>query len=275
MSTKNLRNDLDRENITNISTAFDIIGNKEKAVAIVEIPDSLKKHKRLIAEAIMKKHKNIKTVLEKKSPRKGLFRIRSYRVVLGDRNTEAVHKESGCFFKLDPRKVYFSTREGTERIRVCELVNKNERIMVFFAGIGAFPIIIAKKGCEVYGIEVNPKAVAYFKENIKLNKVKCVVNKGDVKRIVYDKNYKNMFDRVFMPLPESSVEFLKEAVYCLKSGGICHLYCFLKEDEIDNFLEKLKNMVVKQNRKFEFVGIQKVLPWGPKIYKYRVDFKVC
>ena len=55
----------------NISS-FEIIGSREKAIAIVEIPDELKKKQKEIAQEIIKKHKNVKTVLKKTSERIGI-----------------------------------------------------------------------------------------------------------------------------------------------------------------------------------------------------------
>ena len=53
-----------------IPISFDIIGSREKAVAIVEIPEELKSKENQIAEQILKEHKNVKSVLKKLSERK-------------------------------------------------------------------------------------------------------------------------------------------------------------------------------------------------------------
>src|SRR3989338_9146687 len=102
---------LSEKELATVPSAFEIIGNKEKAVAVIEILDSTKKRKRIIAQAIMEHHKNIKSVLEKISARAGIFRTRKYRLIAGDRDTAVIHKESGCLFKLDIRKTYFSPIE--------------------------------------------------------------------------------------------------------------------------------------------------------------------
>lgn len=271
-----LKNKLNEKELEEVPSAFEIIGNKERAVAIIEIPDSLKRIKKTISEAILEKHKNIKSVLEKRSARKGVFRIRSYRLLSGEKNTEVIHKESGCFFKLDPRKTYFSAREGTERLRLSETLKDNENVMVFFAGIGVFPIILKKrkKSITASGIEINPKAVKYFEYNCKINKVNAEIFRGDVKKVVYKNKLEKQFDRIVMPLPESSLEFLKESFYCLKNGGICNLYCFSKEEDLKEIFERIKKEALKESMNAEIIGKQKVLPWGPKIYKYRLDFKV-
>ncbi|MBI4895201.1 MAG: methyltransferase [Candidatus Aenigmarchaeota archaeon] len=271
-----LKNKLSQKQLENVPSAFEIIGNKEKAIAVIEIPDSLKNRKKIISQAILEKHKNIKSVLEKKSARKGVFRIRSYRILSGDKDTEVIHKESGCFFKLDPRKTYFSSREGTERLRLSENLKNNENVMVFFAGIGAFPIILKKvnKTIHVSGIEINPKAVKYFEYNCKLNKVDSHIFKGDVRKIVYKKKMEKKYDRIVMPLPESSFEFLKEAFYCLKNGGTCSLYCFSKEEDLKDIFNRIRTEAGKDSKNIEILRTQKVLPYGPNIYKYRIDFKV-
>ncbi|MBI5332596.1 MAG: methyltransferase [Candidatus Aenigmarchaeota archaeon] len=350
-----LRNQLNEKELDSVPSAFEIIGSKEKAVAIVEIPDSMKKRKKLIANAIMAHHKNIKSVLEKKSARGGIFRTRKYRLIAGDKNTIVMHKESGCLFKLDIRKVYFSPREGTERLRIADIImaelledkltggkttelrnsetidktaelqSKSEhetrditehkkKVLVFFAGIGAFPIIIEKKtGAQTTGIEINPVAIKFFRENNRLNKANALIIKGDVKKAY--KTFKD-YDHVIMPLPESSMKFIKQTAHCLKKGGICHLYCFAKDNKTTKSLRRttqndLTRMTILQSRiaidsitksgtdlargkipdldsittnimkdientgrKCSIIHIQKVLPWGPGIYKYRIDFIV-
>lgn len=270
-----LKDKLNEEELKLVPTSFDVIGDKNKAVAIIEIPNEIKKHEKEIALALMKLHKNVKSVLLKASPRRGIHRIREFKLIFGNKNTVVVHRESGCAFKLDPRKVYFSPRESAERLRIAEKIEPNEIIMVFFAGVGPFPIVIAKKtkAKKIIGIEINPKAIRYFKENITLNKVKNVIAiKGDVKKS--SKRFFGKCDRVLMPLPEKAIDYLEEAVNCLKEKGIIHFYCFSKEDEIEKWREKILAIINKLNKKAEFLEFRKVLPWGPRIYKYRMDFVI-
>ncbi len=244
--------------------SFDIIGNKEKAIAIVNFSPCSKK----FANEIMKRHKNVKTVLENVSPREGVYRTRKYKIVAGSRNTEVIHIESGFRFSLDIRKVYFSQREGTERQRIAKLIKKGETVMVFFAGVGPFAIVAAKKAKKVIGIEINPDAVKYFKKNIILNKLNNIeVVLGDVKQKA--KKYYRKCDRVLMPLPESSLSYLEEAVKCLKPGGVCHFYFFSTENEIKKIKKEIKNIA-----KVRFLKLQRVLPYGPRIWKMRLDFKL-
>ncbi|MFH0832330.1 MAG: class I SAM-dependent methyltransferase family protein [Candidatus Aenigmatarchaeota archaeon] len=265
-----LKNKLIDKELNLVPTSFDIIGNKEKAVAIIELPDELKKRQE-IANALMKQHKNVRSVLLKKSPRSGVYRTMKLRLIAGDKNTVVTHSESGCRFLLDPRKVYFSPRESAERMRIAEKVKSDETVMVFFAGIGPFAIVIAKKSKlkKVIGIEINPAAVKYFKKNAKLNKIEAEIVKGDVRNAA--KRFYGSCDRVIMPLPETSIDYLEEAINCLKCDGIIHYYCFAEEDKIN---EVKKRIQAKTRKKIEFIETKKVLPYGPRIWKYRIDFVV-
>ena len=270
-----LKNKLTAEELKLVPTAFDVIGGKEKSVAIIEIPEQLIKHEQVIAETVMKLYKSVKSVLKKASPRKGILRLREYKLITGDPNTEVLHIESGCRFRLDPQKTYFSQREGAERLRIAEKVKGSETVMVFFAGAGPFAIVIAKKTkpVKVVGIEINPEAIRYFKENVRLNKLQNIeVVEGDVREKA--NKYYDACDHVFMPLPESAKEYVDEAIKCSRENGIVHLYCFAKEDELQKLEKEISDKAENLDRKIEFIGHQLVLPWGPRIWKIRLDFKV-
>ena len=259
-------------------SSYDIIGSREKAVAIVEIPDELKNKEKEIAEEILKRHKNVKSVLKKISSRKGTFRTRKYEFLLGDKNTEVIHIEHGCKLKLDPQKVYFSSREGTERLRISGIVKPKEIVMVMFAGIGPYSIMIAKKQPKVkkiISIEINPIAVEYMKENIRLNRVgdKVIPLLGDVKEGC--KEWFGKCDRVIMPLPQDAWNFFDIAYKCLKKkGGFIHLYTIEKENIVEDETKKTINTLKKKiNRKIKF-KIRKVLPYSPRTNKYCIDLEI-
>lgn len=270
-----LRDELSKDKLKLVPTSFDILGSKEKSIAIVDIPEELDKEKEKIAQAIMEEHKNVESVLNKKSKRKGKFRLRDYEVIKGEKDTTVIHKENGYKLLLDPRKTYFSTREGTERNRITDKVKDGENVMVFFAGVGPFAIAIAKhtKAKRVIGIELNPHAIKYFEENVKLNKLENVkIIEGDVK--VHSPQFYQTMDRVVMPLPESSDHFIKDAIKCLKKNGVCHYYCICTTDELKKEKEKIKNAGKVMDRSIEFLNEKEVKQWGPEIYKMRIDFKV-
>ena len=270
-----LKKKLKPEELALVPSSFDLMGSKEKAVAIIDIPKELDEKQEIIAKAIMKKHKNVKSVLKKASPIRGVYRTREYVLIAGNKKTEVTHAENSCRFLVDPQIVYFSPRESTERLRVSEQVREGEIVMVFFAGVGPFPIVIEKKAkpSRIIAVEINPAAVEYFWKNIKLNKSeKIEVILGDVTGNV--EQFRGICDRVFMPLPEKSIEYVSEAIKCLKPGATCYFYCFSSERELDDKKEKIQSIAKAMKKKIRFTGIQRVLPYGPRIWKYRIDFEM-
>lgn len=263
--------------LVNEMPTFDLIGSREKAIAIVEIQEGV--DEKTVAREIMKKNKNIKSVLKKTSERKGDFRLRECKVIAGDSDTEVVHKEYGYLLKLDPQKVYFSSRESTERQRIAEQVKAKETVLVMFSGICPFAIAIAKKQPEVervYGIELNSDAHEYAKENVRINKLshKIILIQGDVREVA--KKYFGKFDRVVMPLPLGAEDFLDVAISCLKEkGGTIHFYnCGREEDLYSNALNSLKDNGKKLGKKVKVLNKRKVLAYAPGKWKICVDFTV-
>ncbi len=266
-----LKDKLTEKELKNFVKSFDIIGD----IAILEIPKELEKKEKEIAEVVVKIHPRIKTVCKKSGERFGEFRLRKMKILFG-KETETIHKEYGCKFKLDVTKVYFSPRESTERQRIAEQIKPKEKILVMFAGIGPYAIIIAKKQpkAKVYAIEINPDAYNYMVENIKLNKVEYQVIPilGDVNKEC--PKYFNFFDRIVMPLPKGAYEFLSLAIKCLKSKGIIHFYYWGGEDAFQKAEELIKNECKKLGKKYKILNKRKVLPYGPRTYKICIDFQV-
>jgi tRNA (guanine37-N1)-methyltransferase len=273
-----LKNKLPEEELELVPSSYDIIGSREKAVAVIEIPEELQSKKKLIGGALLKLHKNVKSVLVKKSERKGTLRLREYEVIAGDENTEVIHKEHGCSFKLDPQKVYFSPREATERQRIAKQVKPYETIIVFFSGIACYPIVIAKTQPDVekvIAIEINEYAHNYAVENIRINKLshKVVAIHGDVKQEA--KRFYGKCDRVVMPLPKGAYKFLDEAIQCLKANGIVHFYHWANEDDLfSEAIKLIRSHAEKFGKKVEILSMKKVLPYAPRVWKVCIDCKI-
>jgi len=259
------------EKIKLVPSSFDVVGS----IAIVEFPEKLKKDKKIIAKAMLDVHKNIKTVLEKVSERKGKLRLRQHKFLAGQQNTETLHKEYGCVFKVNPTKVYFSPRELTERQRIAEQVKPKERILVMFSGINPYGIIIAKKHpvAEVVGVELNKTAVNYANENVRLNRLKNVKNYcGDVRKICPKLG---KFKRIIMPLPLGAEDFLDVAFRCIKRNGVIHFYNWGEEDNLFSNAKKIARLKAKEaKKKIKIVNAKKVLPYSPRKWKVCLDIKV-
>ncbi len=272
-----LRGVLPEEALRLVPRAFDIVGSKQKAVAIIELPEELREYERQIAAALMRVHKNVVSVLAKESERTGEFRIRDLRLVAGDPDTEVVHKESGCLFKLDPRRVYFSPRESAERERIAAKVGEGESILVMFSGVGPFPICIAKRHERVRAtaVEINPHAHNYCVENIHLNRVGDHVTAilGDVREIC--PNLGETFDRVLMPLPKGAHKFLDVAIPLLRDGGILHFYHWAPEPDLFSQAEELVAAAAEAcGRRAEVLERVRVSQYSPRVWKIRVDARI-
>ena len=274
---QHLKETVPEDLLPSVPSSFDILGSRSGAVAVIEIPCELTSYEKEIAAAIQAVHKNIKSVLGKDSGREGEYRLRSLHLIAGNPDTEVIHKESGCSFKLDPQVTYFSTRESTERERIAETVRQGEDILVMFSGVSPIAVCIAKRnpGVTVTAIEINPKAHGYAVENVKLNKVADRVKPilGDVRDVCPSLN--KVFDRVLMPLPKGAHMFLDVAVSMVNPGGVIHFYHWAPEDDLYSEAQRLVVEAAAQvERRSEFIRGVKVSLYSPRVYKVRVDVVV-
>ena len=237
--------------------AFDIVGGREGAIAIITNLNMTAKEAKVAAEYIMDKYGHVRSVVRKVGKRSGKYRTFKIKHLLGKKNLVVVHKEYGYKLKLHLGKVHFSPREGDERERIVKQVKDGEKILYLFSGVAPYAVAIAKKRkVEITCIEWNPTAVRYAKENIKLNKLKGVrVLKRDVKKFTS----KEKFDRIIMPLGLEAIDYLKFVDIFVKKGTIIHLYGTSGDGGKD--LSKQVKMILK--RKFKVVNVQKVANFSP------------
>ncbi|MFA5176393.1 MAG: class I SAM-dependent methyltransferase family protein [Candidatus Nanoarchaeia archaeon] len=242
--------------------SYDIIGD----ILIFEVKEKLNsKQEKQIAEALLKQNKNVKVVAKRSSIHEGKYRLRKIKILSGEKRKETLHKESGLNFKLDVEKCYFSERSSNERLRIANLVKKDEMVLVMFSGVAPFPLVISKysKAKEIYGIELNPLAHKYALDNVRINKrINISLYKGDVKKVL--PNLKIKFDRIIMPLPRTAEKYLDLALKYLKPKGTIHLYKFEHEN---NF-----NDLIKKYSKFK-VNLVKAGVFGPGIFRVCLDLK--
>lgn len=266
-----------RDEVKYAPSSFDIIGSRERAIAVVEFPlETPETVKRIVGETLIRLHKNVKLVLAKASGREGAFRLRDFEVIAGEGSTEIIHVEHGVRLKLDITKVYFSPREATERLRVSSQVKPGELVMVMFAGVGPYALMIARKQPlveKVVAIELNPEAFRYMQENVRLNKLedKVIPVLGDV-RLKANCWYKRC-DRVVMPLPKGAYEYLDCAFQCLKpEGGVIHFYHWAPESNL--FTEAyflLEREATLRSMRVIIHNARKVSEYAPRIYKVCID----
>ncbi|MHA1382243.1 MAG: class I SAM-dependent methyltransferase [Candidatus Helarchaeota archaeon] len=265
---------LDKQELNYVPKSFDIIGK----IAIIEIPDEIQKKGKLLAELLLEHNKALESVFAKSGKVNGEFRLRQLRYLAGKEETVTIHKENGCRYELDVKKVYFSPRLSTEHLRIANLVNSDEIVLDMFAGIGTFSILIAKRvGAIVYSFDKNPDAIFYLKRNMKLNKVENLVKPflGDANELI-GKSVKEKFDRIIMNLPETTHRFLLLAINSIKlKGGIIHFYMFKKESEsFDKIEENIQRQLKETNRHITILKTRRVKSTAPHEWQICIDMKV-
>ncbi|MEM2341237.1 MAG: class I SAM-dependent methyltransferase family protein [Candidatus Bathyarchaeia archaeon] len=262
--------------LASLPRSIDFIGD----LAILEIPEELENYKKIIGEAVLKVFKHVRSVLAKSSAVKGIYRTREYEVIAGSENTETIHKEYGCKYFLDPRKVYFSPRLSYERYRVASQVNEGETIIDMFAGVGPFSILIAKthRNVKIYSIDINPDAIEYLKRNIYVNGVfgKIYPIFGDSREIILNRLC-GVADRVIMNLPERAIEYIDVACVALRSsGGIIHYYEFSSGPyAIEEARKRLIDTISNAGRIVEAIISERIVKEvAPYKWQISIDVKV-
>ncbi len=264
---------------------YDVIGN----IAILPL---YSKNTKKIANMLLKQNPNIKSVYAKAEKVKGRLRKRKLKFLAGEKTKETIHKESGCYMKLDVEECYFSPRLSNDRLEIARKVRKSDKVLVMFSGIAPYALVIAKnaKPKIVYAIELNRIAHKYALENIKLNKLNNLVAiQGDVKKAVkklkikFDMSEINekisehaqkqriVFDKIIMARPQLKETFLDDALKVSKKGTIIYYHDFLWEEKIE---EKIKYFKKTYGKKLKLIGWKKIGDISPRKYRIRIEFKV-
>jgi tRNA (guanine37-N1)-methyltransferase len=262
--------------LASLPRALDLIGD----IAVIDIPPELKTHKRVIGEALLKTHKNVRTVLAKVGAVAGTYRLRELELIAGEHRTTTVHKEHGCQYHVDVATAYFSPRLSTEHNRVASLVQKGETVVDLFAGVGPFSVLIARKNADVrvYAVDINPEAVEFLKRNIRLNRVdnRAIPIQGNARQAV-EERLLGVADRVIMNLPEKALEFVDAACKAVKpSGGTVHYYAFIRlPDSLGDAQQRFSEAVEKAGRKVdEFLSAKTIRETAPYECQIVLDAKI-
>lgn len=246
--------------------SYDLLGN----IAIVKFEKGEDKKK--IAGRILKEHNAVKTVLEKAERVKGRLRKIKTKWVAGEKNKISRYKENGCVFVFDVDETYFSSRLSGERLEVAGKVKRKDSVLVLFAGVAPYSIVIAKlsKCKRVVSVELNKKASKYAEQNVKLNKVdnRVEVLQKDVKKL----NLKEKFDVIVMPRPRLSETFLSYIWKFCKKGTTVYYYGFGRDPSV--VVDEIKKEAEKGKKKIKIMRIKKAGEIAPYKYRWRVDFRI-
>ena len=253
--------------------SFNILGS----IALVNFSkeDNLS-DKRKFAQEILKKNKSVKTVLEKSRNFSGRLRKMKTRHLAGEKNKEVLYKENNCVFRFNIDSTYFSPRLSNERKEVAKIVKKDDEVLVMFAGVAPFSIVIAKnsKAKKIYSNEINREANKYAKLNLELNKVKDKVElvSGDIKKVAKKLNKK--FDVIVMPRPNLKDSFLEQTFMLSKKGTKIIYYGFCKIEDKEKIVEEIKTEAKKAKKKIRILRKKDAGEIAPYKVRFRVDFVV-
>jgi len=227
-----------------------------------------------MAAALLEKLPNVKCVFQQEGGIEGEFRLRKLRHLAGEKRTLTVHRESGCSFKVDVRRCYFSPRLSTERLRIADQVGRSERVLNMFAGVGPFSIVIAKKSrARVTSCELNAFACKLHEENVRLNKVLDLVEVLNLDAAKLAKRVEGKFDRVLMPHPSAADRFLPVALSLTARGGVIHYYRHVlgrSESEAEENIEAELSGVLPRGATYEVRRVREV---GPRWLEMSADIR--
>ena len=254
------------EDLLDFTPHYEVIGD----IALIET-DEMEAEK--IADALLKVHPHLTTVLGATTPVTGEYRIREFRLIAGEETTETIHREHGCRYAVDLAKVYFTPRLGTERFRVLSRIKPGGVIVDMFAGVGPYSILIAKKAKpkKVIAIDKNPDAIRLLRRNIDMNSADNVeAIEGDANEEA--QRFAGIADHVIMNLPHSAHEFLDAAVSLVRNGGIIHYYGITPEDDLyDSYLGLIRDAAARASRVVDVVEKRIVRSYAPHQYNVCIE----
>jgi len=249
--------------------SYDIVGN----IAVIKGEGKSKKDKISLAKKLLKVP-SIQTVVEKIGNVHGRLRVINVKHVSGEKNLIAFHNENACVFKFNVKTCYFSPRLSNDRKEVAGKIKKKDKVLVMFAGVGVYPIVIykIKKPAQVVGIELGKDCCKYFKENLKLNKIRGEIEviQGDVRK----KMPKQKFDVVVMARPNLKESFLKQGLSACKKGGRIFYYGFCNIDKKKKMVDDLLEQAKKLKRQINILRVKKTGDIAPYKFRWRIEIQV-
>lgn len=249
-----------------LPSGWQILGD----IIIVTLRKELENRNAEIGKALLSLYPRCKTVLLDRGI-SGKMRQPTREIIAG-KETETMHRENGCLFKVDAMRLMYSKGNLAERKRISKLC-RGENVVDMFAGIGYFsiPMAVHSKPNKIFAIEINPVAFGYLKENIKLNKVEDIIEpiQGDCSVVTPH----GIADRVIMGYLDAH-EYLKYGICALLPGGIIHYHEAVPEAIEHRPVERIIEAAGKLGRKAEIIGVRRIKKYSPGVWHVVVDAKV-
>jgi tRNA (guanine37-N1)-methyltransferase len=195
---------------------------------------------------ILASRPSVHTVVYAAGEVSGEFRTREYEILAGKPVTRTEVIEYGHRFCVDLSSAYFSARLSSERQRILERMGKNEIVLDMFAGVGPFAISLATRAAFIVASDINPDAVRWMLVNLAKNRIQNVLPVlADAHRLPATIPWR--FDRIIMNLPLSGTDFLSDAFYLCRPGGIIHFYTLVStEGEHNDVISEMGGEVIAE-----------------------------
>lgn len=152
-----------------IPTGFNTAGH----VAHLNLRDRFKPYKHIVAEVLLDKNPQLRTVINKIDlvGTESVFRTFPYEVLAGPDDMDVEVRENACTFRFDYSKVYWNSKLEPEHTRLLYLFKPGEVVVDLMAGIGPFAVPAGKRGVFVWANDMNPNSYEALGNAIQRNKV--------------------------------------------------------------------------------------------------------
>ncbi|PYH93803.1 hypothetical protein BO71DRAFT_450497 [Aspergillus ellipticus CBS 707.79] len=128
--------------------------------------------KTIIAEVLLDKNPNIRTVIRKTEDvgSHSEFRTFPFELLAGDNDLNVIQHEQNCEFRFDYSRVYWNSRLETEHRRLVNKFRPGEMVCDVMAGVGPFAVPAGRKKIFVWANDLNPHGYEVMEDAIKHNK---------------------------------------------------------------------------------------------------------
>ncbi|MBC7086728.1 MAG: class I SAM-dependent methyltransferase family protein [Methanomethylovorans sp.] len=264
-----LSGEISEKELEKVPSSWQVIGQ----VVVINIPEQLDKRAELIGQKLLQMYPRCTCVVRDKGIH-GPFRL-PVREIIAGHDTETVHKENGCVFKLDVTKVMYSKGNLAEK-KLMSISAHDEVVVDMFAGIGYFSIPIAVHSLpkKVISIELNPVSFDYLRENIYLNHVENLVEPmlGDCALVTPE----GIADRVIMGYVGNTHHYLIKGMKALKpEGGILHYHETTPEKLLfERPINRIKEAAMQLGKKVKILETRRVKKYAPCVWHVVVDVMI-
>lgn len=239
-------------------------------VIIITLREELEIRKNDIAKALLSMYTGCRTVLLDRGI-SGQMRHPHREIIAGEK-TETIHRENGCFFKLDAMRIMYSQGNLAERKRMSR-PGKGEVVIDMFAGIGYFsiPMAVHAKPQKIFAIEINPVSSGYLRENIRLNRVEDIIEpvEGDCALLTPH----GIANRVIMGYLDAHL-YIEHGIRALVPGGVIHFHEAVPEAVEKRPVKRIVEAAKKLGREVEIIEVRRIKKYSPGVWHVVVDAKI-